>query len=51
MIGVLEGAVVKILSFPPYTRPVITLVVRVLLLDVDVVVLHLLGGSFWRRVS
>ena len=51
MIGVLEGAVVRLLAFPPYAQSVVAVVVRVLPLEVDVVVLHLSGGSFWRRVS
>ena len=50
VMGVLEGAVVRLSAFPPYSRAVIAVVVRVLPVEVDVVVLHLSGGSFWRRL-
>ena len=50
VMGVLEGAVVRVSAFPPYSRAVIAVVVRVLPVEVDVVVLHLSGGSFWRRL-
>ena len=50
VMGVLEGAVVRVSAFPPYSRAVIAVVVRVLPIEVDVVVLHLSGGSFWRRL-
>ena len=50
VMGVLEGAVVRVSAFPPYSRTVIAVVVRVLPVEVDVVVLHLSGGSFWRRL-
>ena len=50
VMGVLEGAVVRVSAFPPYSRAVVAVVVRVLPIEVDVVVLHLSGGSFWRRL-
>ena len=50
VMGVLEGAVVRVSAFPPYSQAVIAVVVRVLPIEVDVVVLHLSGGSFWQRL-